>query len=48
MQLLFSNFTPPPPAALGWKAQTPLERGVRETVAWFQAQLAAGKEELRM
>jgi len=30
--------------ALGWTAPTSLETGLRETVAWYRAQLAAGAE----
>lgn len=31
---------------LGWQAQIPLERGVRETVAWYIAN--QGKQDLRL
>ena len=34
--------------ALGWKAGTPLERGVRETVAWFVDSVKSGRNALRL
>ena len=34
--------------ALGWSAGTPLERGVQETVAWFEESVRSGRNELRL